>query len=190
MLKSAVAALEQITPGSVRLDYSANGKPFLLGRNRPHFSISHSISTVAVALAPFDLGVDVELIQRRTRPWARPQAFLHADEAARVAARPSTAEQALAFTRRWSCQEAAVKLLDSSIFNTGDRVRFGDVLEEGLCGERPLHFASWLLDPGANRVQPLPSMDVTHTDILPADALVLSLAATQPLPTIEFRRWQ
>jgi len=180
MLKSLVAVLESVSPESIELVYSANGKPSLPGAGRPFFSISHCATAVAVALAPFDLGVDLEVVERPTRPWLRPGHFLHPDEAERLNELPEDL-QAQFFTHRWTCQEAAVKLLDSSIFNREARVRFRGDISSGECAGNKLCFSSWEIRSESGQVSPFKSRS--------GGDLVLSLAAVGPLSNIRVGRW-
>ena len=184
LLKSVVAAMEGTPPQSITLSYSANGKPCLPGPGRPYFSISHSASAVAVAVAPFDIGVDLETVDRPTQPWMRPALFLHPDEAEQVAALPET-RRALAFTHRWTCQEAAIKLLDSSVFNREARVKFGEDASTGVCAGRQICFSSWKPHPDTGTAAPF-----NENAGLEEDGLLLSLAAAQPLPQVLFERWR
>lgn len=182
MLKTAMARLEGMAPGSIQLQYSNNGKPYLPGESRPFFSISHSVHAVAVAIAPFAIGMDVETVERPRQPWQRPEAFLHPDEAVQVAALP-TARQALAFTQCWTCQEAAVKLLDTSIFNKGARITLAADGASGISAGQRLYFSSWQPRIDTGEAAPL-------AEPAQASELVLSLAAEQPLPRVVFHRFR
>jgi phosphopantetheinyl transferase len=179
MLKSQVAALEAVSPESIELVYSANGKPSLPGADRPFFSISHCATAVAVAFAPFDLGVDLEVVERPTRPWMRPGHFLPPDEAEQLNALPED-RRAQFFTHRWTCQEAAIKLLDSSVFNREARVRFGEDVSRGECAGRQLCFSSWEVRSETGQVSPFK---------YGSGDLVLSLAAVEPLSNTRVGRW-
>ncbi len=180
MLKSLIAQWEAVPPGSIELVYSTNGKPSLRGAGRPFFSISHCATAVAVALAPFDLGVDLEVVERPTRPWLRPGHFLHPDEAERLNELPED-RRAQFFTHRWTCQEAAIKLLDSSVFNREARVSFGGNISSGECAGKQLCFSSWVLSLETGQVSSFKSGA--------GGDLVLSLAAAEPLSNIRVGRW-
>lgn len=206
VLKSTLGRLLEVDPSVVKLRYSPNGKPFI-SHAALHFSISHCAQAVAVIVAQQPVGIDLEQVHRPRAPWTRPQSFLHPAEAQVVAALPQ-AEQPEAFALRWTCQEAAIKLLDASIFDSQSRVCFerspppgtldtgtldtqGPSDKLGTCKGTPVHFASWRLCAQTARVEAL------ETPATIPSGLVLSVAAHRPLESplaspfesLEFSRW-
>lgn len=163
--------------------YTANGKPYLVGQEQVFFSITHTADVVAVAFAPFPIGVDIESAARPNKPWRRPQIFLHPHTAASVQAASNDSEQAQLFLRYWTCQEAAVKLLDTSIFNRRLRVVLNAGSDTGVCGERLVHFSSWWPCPARG------TAEAFAVDSCREPALVLSLAIEHPVSQVTFRRW-
>lgn len=182
ILKSTLGRLLGKRPWDITLAYSPNGKPGLAGEARFHFSISHCASAVAVVVAPAAIGMDLEEVQRPRQPWKRPEWFLHPNEAERVKALPLE-EQAQAFSVRWTCQEAAIKLLDSSVFDPGSRTLFGEFMRTGTCGGQKLHFASWRVcaDTGTGV-----SVEAAGSA---RSGLMLSLASLAELEDVEFHHW-
>ena len=81
------------------------GKPGLLGRDSPQFSLSHSGKWVACAVGESPLGVDIES-PRCTLAMAR--RFFHPGEVAAVEALPPP-EQPDALCRLWVAKEAFLK---------------------------------------------------------------------------------
>lgn len=198
VLKSTLGRLLEVDPSDVELRYSPNGKPFI-SHDALHFSISHCAQAVAVIVAQQPVGIDLEQVHRPRAPWTRPQSFLHPTEAQVVAALPQ-AEQPEAFALRWTCQEAAIKLQDASIFDSQSRVCFersprtgtldagtldtqgpsdkpdpsdkpGPLVKLGTCKGTPVHFASWRLCAQTARVEAL------ETPATIPSGLVLSVAA-------------
>ena len=177
-------AMRTVGAPRVRFGYSTNGKPYLVGHTNLFFSITHSADAVAVAIAAFPVGVDIESPARRNKPWQRPGTFLHPHAAARVEAMSHDGEQGQVFLQHWTCQEAAVKLLDASIFNRGMRVALNVGDDTGICGERLLHFSSWRPSPSEG------TAEVFIVDSSRESGLVLSLAAEQPVQQVLFRQWR
>lgn len=94
-----------VPPAQQIFTQNAWGKPELLGRAQPQFSLSHSGPWVLCALGDAPLGVDVEG-PRCTMQMAR--RFFHPREAAFAEALPP-AEQAEALYRLWVAKEAFLK---------------------------------------------------------------------------------
>jgi hypothetical protein len=54
-----IRELRNRTIGEIEIDYSVNGKPFLVG-STDYLSISHSENYIGILKAPFDIGLDIE----------------------------------------------------------------------------------------------------------------------------------
>ncbi len=119
------AALEACGAGRVeRFGKGEYGKPFLEG-SRQRFSLAHSgeVALVAVAL-DVEVGVDIERVRENLDGVALARRFLPADEAAAVAAEPSS------FFRYWTRREAYVKALGVGIRGLGLPVAAGYSISE------------------------------------------------------------
>lgn len=185
VLKAAVADLRGVAPEAVSLRYSANGKPFLPEGDGLFFSISHSAAAVAVALAECDIGLDLEMVQRRTQPWKRPEVFLHPREAQKLVALP-TGCRALAFTHRWTCQEAAIKLLDKSVFDSRARITLNDEGSSGTSGDQQVCFSSWYLE----QLTATPVALLQAPAAIAPGAALVSVATSRPVDQVRFRHWR
>ena len=110
------------------LHYSANGKPFLTNHPGTHFSLSHCKSAIAFAVAPFNIGIDVEEIHHRGKPWEKTKDFINQNAALTVAKMQSQKNKQDMFALYWTCIESLVKLNDSDIFK--ERKNFCPLLDE------------------------------------------------------------
>jgi 4'-phosphopantetheinyl transferase len=85
-----------------------HGKPCLHGHEGVYFSLSHSGDVIALAVASFELGLDVE----RLRPLDDLEELAHAVCSQRELSRLRAIEspdRATEFLRLWTCKEAYVK---------------------------------------------------------------------------------
>jgi len=94
-------------PAEVRFRYAAHGKPQLAG-SALRFNISHSGALAVIALARFEVGVDVELPRKR-RSDAIARRFYAPGEIERLFAQADDPLRADAFFRLWTCKEAFLK---------------------------------------------------------------------------------
>jgi 4'-phosphopantetheinyl transferase len=94
-------------PAEVQFRYAAHGKPQVAGSTL-RFNISHSGALAVIALARFEVGVDVELPRRR-RSDAIARRFYAPGEIERLFAQADAALRADAFFRLWTCKEAFLK---------------------------------------------------------------------------------
>lgn len=109
--------------------YDRNGRPFLHTRQL-HVSFSHTLGYVAMALAPREVGIDIE--QHGGKALRISSRFLNDDELARVAASPSPE---IAATAMWSAKETAFKIIGSGVY---DFRRTLDVSPAIACGDADL----------------------------------------------------
>lgn len=112
-------------PSELSFAYTDTEKPFLKN-SRWHFNISHSQSTIVLAVAPFAVGVDVEDIERCSRVWPNAGEFLNSHVKKRVDLCKTDDEAAAMFTEYWSCTESYIKLKGSAIYRDKDRVKVQD----------------------------------------------------------------
>jgi 4'-phosphopantetheinyl transferase len=91
-------------PAGLVFAYGPAGKPSLAGG--PQFNLSHTGDIGALAIADFELGIDIELV----RPVERDVAarFFAADEVARLDGLTDQ-DWLAAFYRCWTCKEAFIK---------------------------------------------------------------------------------
>lgn len=95
-------------PAGLVVEVGPSGKPLLAGGALPHFNLSHSRGTVAVAVADHrPVGVDVEH-ERPVDVDALVARFFTPSEQARIRGEPEAARSA-AFFRAWVRKEAVVK---------------------------------------------------------------------------------
>ena len=113
--------------------YGDYGKPFLLGAEGVHFSMSHCGRAVVCAVADFPLGVDVESLRPYNGRLAR--YTMNDDELMRIESSPLPDVE---FVRLWTMKEAVAKLSGRGINNlknllTGfaGSVKCVEVLEKG-----------------------------------------------------------
>ena len=102
-----------------KLKLAEKGKPFFETEKNFHFNISHTKNRVVVAVAPFEIGVDVEFLQKCNLEIA--DRFFNPEESAYLKSFHSENEQNKAFTRPWTMKESCVKLLGTGISSTFDK---------------------------------------------------------------------
>jgi 4'-phosphopantetheinyl transferase len=107
--RSILGAYLGVAPGAVELGAGEHGKPFVLSADAPAFSVSHSRDLIVVAVSPgFDVGVDVEWIDRTLDVMAIARRFLSAEEEADLVRLPAE-QRTTAFLRLWTGKEARLK---------------------------------------------------------------------------------
>lgn len=115
--------LQQIMGPTVRIDYAANGKPFLVPRNA-EISISHTEGWVALATSLVPIGLDIEVIGDRA--YKVRNYYLQDEE---VAILPTTAADRLS-TFLWSAKESVYKLVNRTGLELKSDIRLEVVLDE------------------------------------------------------------
>lgn len=105
-LRRTLSRYTGIRPEKIDFSYASHGKPFVAGG--PCFNLSHTEEWAALAVAGFEVGVDIE----RQRHMAEDIAghFFAPDEAAALAALPA-ADRERGFFACWTAKEAVVKAL-------------------------------------------------------------------------------
>ncbi len=121
--KSELAKKLHCQPDQVRFSYSAKEKPYLDDPRGWHFNISHSLSSIVIAVSEALVGVDVEDIDRCVKICHRAEDFLNPYVKRCVADADCEYGAAAIFAEHWSCTESYVKLKGSTIYRAKDRVR-------------------------------------------------------------------
>ena len=91
---------------ALSFEYGKNGKPYLRGEN-VFFNISHSGDMVICALAPFEVGCDIEQIREGSRTRKIAARYFTEEEQAFVVSQPDETE---AFYRMWTHKESFMKV--------------------------------------------------------------------------------
>jgi 4'-phosphopantetheinyl transferase len=144
MLRRLLGAGLDRDPASLRFRYGSSGKPSLDGPLSFNFSNSEDLG--ALAIAAFDLGVDIERIRTIEEDVAG--RFFAADEVARLRAQPIE-RQTEAFFNCWTRKEAYIKALGDGLLLQLDR--FSVTLAPGeqprllRAGDDPAEPGRWCL---------------------------------------------
>lgn len=129
-------------PRTLRIVEDAHGKP-RLDDPAIEFNASHSGDFVAVAIAPFAVGVDVERRRDLADALALARRFFSPEEHARVAGAPDVLG---AFFAIWTAKEAIVKATGEGIAASDLRSftvpRFGEWRTESLAPPRDGYYAA------------------------------------------------
>ena len=114
-LRRALAERTGLDPRELRFTTGAHGKPFLDPASEWRFNLSHSGSTIAIALTRnLDLGVDVEELGRKT-PYRRlARRFFTESEAAAVKHAGDDMRPRV-FFHCWTAKEAVLKATGSGL---------------------------------------------------------------------------
>ncbi len=97
--------IEHICQGHRPIAYHSNGEPYFMDYPQ-HISISHTKNYVAVAIAPFRIGIDIEY--NSSRVWRIGEKFLNEQELAAIHTSPEAVKRMLLY---WCCKEALYKKL-------------------------------------------------------------------------------
>ncbi len=108
------ALLNEIFKQKVEIAYKSNGQPYLRNHPELEISISHSRTTVAVAISQeFQIGIDVELIHPRLLKIA--DRFLNPAEFVYMNNLTTAIEQIQFLTIVWSAKEALYKIVGTDV---------------------------------------------------------------------------
>lgn len=106
-LRALLADVTGCRSEDVRYTVGPNGKPRMVGG--PHFSLSHTGDTCAVAISSAGpVGVDVERVLPRSTDRLVAQRFYYLEEA-RALSRLGTSQRTAAFYELWTAKEALAK---------------------------------------------------------------------------------
>ncbi|MDR1739322.1 MAG: 4'-phosphopantetheinyl transferase superfamily protein [Bacteroidales bacterium] len=105
-------------PFDVEIKTDSNGKP-CLQHELPHFSISHSKEKVAVAIADFPVGIDIQKLVAKSRETllAMGRKVFSPQEMAMLQDAGNPQE---CFTKLWVAKESYVKMLGTGLANSAD----------------------------------------------------------------------
>lgn len=108
--------LADLTADRIRYRYGEDGKPYLEGAEDVYFNLSHSGDMVLCAIAPREVGCDVEKIRKRELAVAR--RFFTVQEYEKIASLEDEAARREMFCRYWTLKESFLKV-------TGQGIRLG-----------------------------------------------------------------
>ncbi len=112
-MRAILATYLQQPAATLKFSYGASGKPFLTTPAAPHFNLSHSDTTAALAVTVSSpIGLDIEAHRPLTDDIAG--RFFSAAEIEALHALPEAA-RAAAFFRCWTRKEAVVKALGDGL---------------------------------------------------------------------------
>lgn len=112
-LRFALSRYVDSDASELEFAYGEGGKPYLPGSSL-HFSLSHSENYWALALAPFELGLDIEMIRARKRIRGLVERFFAEPEIRAFGAASPDQAQAW-FYRQWSRKEAYQKAVGAGL---------------------------------------------------------------------------
>jgi 4'-phosphopantetheinyl transferase len=118
IMRSILAEYCSVSPASLQFERSRRGKPYLVTDPMVHFSLSHSETHVALAVAPHDVGIDIEIVTPVAEYKSIADRYFtkREQQTIRAAAAPLHI-----FFETWVAKEAAMKCLDVSIDVLNDR---------------------------------------------------------------------
>lgn len=123
IVKTELAKKLGCLPCEILFSYGETEKPRLKDRQDWHFNISHSHSSIVVALCKSPVGVDVEDVDRCEKIWPKAEDFLNLHVKECVSKQSSSYAAAACFAEHWSCTESYIKLRGSAIYREKDRVK-------------------------------------------------------------------
>lgn len=171
IVKRELAKKLQCTAQDVLFSYGETEKPHLKNTSDWHFNISHSHTSIVVAISRTPVGVDVEDVARCEKIWQKAEDFLNEYVKQRVNEQKSNHGAAACFAEHWSCTEAYIKLRGSAIYREKDRVK--SELTGGFDGGKYYGFENTCF---------------TVFDF--SQAARMSVAVEDELPTIELNYWR
>ncbi|MDX2163347.1 MAG: 4'-phosphopantetheinyl transferase superfamily protein [bacterium] len=136
-LRLILSAHTGVDAGLIRFSAGAYGKPALLDDPAVHFNLSHSDELALVAVAPYPVGIDLEIM--RPLAWQTvirtAEIGFSAEELATLHGLPAS-ERVGVFYRIWTRKEALMKGIGDgfrltktfSVPHTGEGVRVGEWL--------------------------------------------------------------
>ncbi len=105
LLRAVLCLKLNVKNQELEFEVAEKGKPYLVGRQDVHFSVSHTQGLVAVAVSEFEIGIDVEVIKSADLKLVK--RFFTADEQAFIV--PETDGWLERFYLVWTRKEAYVK---------------------------------------------------------------------------------
>ncbi len=126
IVKTQLAKRLDCKPHEITFAYSDTEKPYLVAPESDvnvEFNISHSQTTIIVAISEVLVGVDVEDIERCAKVWTKADTFLNPYVKSCVDKGRNEKESTSIFAEHWCCTEAYIKLKGSAIYREKDRVQ-------------------------------------------------------------------
>jgi 4'-phosphopantetheinyl transferase len=124
-----------IVGSALVFDYGEYGKPQLTDSCNPlrvQFNVSHSYKLAVIAVSlEIAIGIDVEHINHQVHYQNISQRFF-TDEEHQILLQQPPSQQRQAFFQLWTCKEACVKVVGSSIAHVLDRVVVAKIIEQPL----------------------------------------------------------
>jgi phosphopantetheinyl transferase len=114
-------------PADIAIALSRNGKPYVVGTDW-HISISHSQQVVAVVLAPYPMGMDLEQHVNLVKLLPQADVYLNPMAAQDIWQAEQPLDQLACY---WTALESSVKLLDSSLFPLRQQIRLSRRFDAG-----------------------------------------------------------
>ncbi len=128
-LKSYIMLAELTGFEDMTFGYGEHGKPFLIGHDDLHFSISHCRTALAVALSDRPIGIDVESLRHAGDALMR--RTMNRTELSMILADDNPDME---FTRLWTRKEAVLKLRGTGITdNLYDVLSGSESIETHVC---------------------------------------------------------
>ncbi|HJP81292.1 MAG TPA: 4'-phosphopantetheinyl transferase superfamily protein [Candidatus Saccharimonadales bacterium] len=110
--RNILAEYCDITPRELQFERSPRGKPHIKTHPTVYFSLSHNETHVALAVAPHEVGVDIESVAELPEYGIIMDQYFTANERALVHIAPSPLRM---FYETWVIKEAGIKCLDISV---------------------------------------------------------------------------
>jgi 4'-phosphopantetheinyl transferase len=107
-LRQLLSAQTGMPAFAVEFGSGRNGKPVLQGHDGVHFNLSHSGDMVFVAVAPTDVGIDIERIDRAIDLWGVAESVFSGSEIEMLRNTPPS-DRHDAFFSLWTRKEAYLK---------------------------------------------------------------------------------
>jgi len=123
-LRSILARYLSVSPGNIKFVIGPQGKPRLSSDSgeKLRFNLSHSGELAVIAIAPRELGVDVEWIKENFGFEEVAEHFFTAREVAELRALPKVLQRR-AFYQCWTCKEAFLKAKGTGLSGELDEVQ-------------------------------------------------------------------
>ena len=130
LLRRTLSHYLQTDSGSIRYRYGEHGKPHLASP-APHdlnFNLSHSGDRLLIAIRHgAEIGVDIELVQKRSKPPQLASHFMSGQEAQQLARLTDPVAQRALFFSLWTRKEAYIKALGKGFFHALNKTDMQEV---------------------------------------------------------------
>lgn len=120
-VRRTLAACLECDPLCIEFQRTSLGKPFMANKPGCEFSLSHSKEWVAMAVASFEVGVDIEARSPNADPRALAARFFSAEDSSRI--EHAGADASREFLTQWVAKEAALKAAGTGIAGHLEKLR-------------------------------------------------------------------